>query len=156
MTVAAIDTTTFQQRLVASSPEHYGQRVTFIGEEGDVLVLGHPGRRRSIAAANRLARKVMGLRNLADDLGVLVDDVEAVEKWAVPGHGENCDLVAARHRWAADPNSCQHNEPPVIQLGDEIKPDQNCDCDINGDGEWWIRYVAEGTPGAFPVTKVGF
>ena len=151
-----MDTATFVEQLAESFPTHYGQRVTYIGEDGDVLVLGHPGRRRSIAAANRMARKVAGVRNLADDIGVFVGDIGTVEKWALPGHSEACPLVKASDAWQMDPEACKHTEPPHVEPGDEIKPNHYCGCEKRGNDEWWIRYVSADTPGAFPVTEVGF
>lgn len=144
---------TFEEQLTASLDEHYGQRVTYIGEDGNVLVLGHPGRRRSIAAANRLARKVSQLRNLVDEPGASILDIDTNEKWAMPAHSESCPLVEAFYK------ACSSDKPlpegmRVVEPGDEIREDDACGCEKRGDDQWYIRYVPEGTPGAFPVTEV--
>lgn len=46
---------------------HYGIQVAYIGEDGDMIALGHHDTRRALAAFNRHARVYCGLRNLADD-----------------------------------------------------------------------------------------
>ncbi|MBZ6211696.1 hypothetical protein KVH31_34945 [Streptomyces olivaceus] len=51
----------------AMENSHYGIRVSHIGEDGDLIALGHHSDRRSIAAFNRHMRTFLGLANLADD-----------------------------------------------------------------------------------------
>jgi len=53
---------------VTPEPEatHYGIPVTAVGEDGDVLALGHHEPRRALAAFNRHAREQVGLLNLTD------------------------------------------------------------------------------------------
>ncbi len=46
---------------------HYGIKVSHIGEDGDLITLGHHSDRRTIAAFNRHMRVFLGLANLADD-----------------------------------------------------------------------------------------
>ena len=69
----------------ATEDTHYGIPVCHIGEDGNMLALGHPGLRKALAAFNRHARVFCRLVNVADDHGArLVDWVDAVEeKWVV-------------------------------------------------------------------------
>jgi hypothetical protein len=47
---------------------HFGIRVSYIGEDGYMVALGHhDDKRRVVAAMNRLARKQAGLVNMLDD-----------------------------------------------------------------------------------------
>ncbi|HEY9353644.1 MAG TPA: hypothetical protein VIP28_10350 [Nocardioides sp.] len=64
---------------------HYGIPVAHIGEDGDMLALGHPGTRRAFAAFNRHARVFCGLANLADDRGAALADWSDVitEEWVI-------------------------------------------------------------------------
>lgn len=86
---------------------YYGVPVAHIGEDGDMLALGHPGTRRAFAAFNRHARVFVGLANLADDRRATVDEwIDQVEeKWALfrrpdPEQGEDPDYV-----WICDYSS---------------------------------------------------
>ncbi|MEU2996856.1 hypothetical protein ABZ684_04665 [Streptomyces sp. NPDC006995] len=47
--------------------EHFGIPVCYLGEDGDMLALGHHTARRALAAFNRHARRYCGLANVADD-----------------------------------------------------------------------------------------
>lgn len=53
---------------------HYGIKVSHIGEDGDLIALGHHTDRRTIAAFNRHMRAFLGLANLADDRSATVAD----------------------------------------------------------------------------------
>lgn len=77
---------------------HYGIPVCHIGEDGDMLALGHPGTRRTFAAFNRRARVFVGLANLADDRSALLSDWigRLDEQWVIfrkpdPEQGEDPD-----------------------------------------------------------------
>lgn len=89
-------------RQIIDKPEtedtHYGIPVCHIGEDGDMLALGHPGIRRAFAAFNRHARVFCHLANLADDQNARLNDwADAIEeKWVVfhkpdPEQGEDPD-----------------------------------------------------------------
>jgi len=77
------------QPTVITDPEteatHYGVRVAHVGEDGDMIALGHPGIRRAFAAFNRHARTVCHLANLADDSHATVGEwADAItERWAI-------------------------------------------------------------------------
>jgi hypothetical protein len=154
--VTAQDGGKFEQGLARSLPEHYGCRVTYIGEDGDVMVMGHPGARRALAAANRCARKDVGLVNLADDRFADFYALMVRELWAVPGHASDCPLVSTFLAWCADVDAKVDNRPPVVEPGDEIKPEHDCECRDFHDGDWYLRWVPSDTPDAFPVTEVGW
>jgi hypothetical protein len=66
---------------------HYGVAVCSLGEDGDMLALGHHEPRKALAAFNRHARVFLGLANLFDDRSVkaadALEDVSA--KWALFG-----------------------------------------------------------------------
>lgn len=74
---------------IITNPEmeatHYGIPVAHIGDEGDMLALGHPGHRRAFAAFNRHARVFCQLANLADDQDATLDDWSDVitEEWVI-------------------------------------------------------------------------
>ncbi|MCX4232079.1 hypothetical protein [Streptomyces ortus] len=77
---------------------HYGIPVCHIGEDGDMLALGHPGTRRAFAAFNRHARVFVGIANLADDRTARLDDWydRVTEEWVIfrkpdPEQGEDPD-----------------------------------------------------------------
>ncbi|GHH87889.1 hypothetical protein [Streptomyces capitiformicae] len=83
----------------ATEATHYGIPVCHIGEDGNMLALGHPGTRRAFAAFNRHARVFCHLANLADDcradLDGWYDRVE--EMWVVfrkpdPERGDDPDF----------------------------------------------------------------
>lgn len=61
--------TTASTRLVEPDMEdtHYGIKVAHIGDDGDMICLGHHSDRRTLAAFNRHSRTFLGLANLADD-----------------------------------------------------------------------------------------
>jgi len=95
------DTTT---RAPLTDPEtedtHYGIKVCHIGEDGDMIALGHPGNRRAFAAFNRHARVFCRLVNLADDHGADLDDwYDRVEEmWVIfrspdPARGDDPDFT---------------------------------------------------------------
>ncbi|MFH9765112.1 hypothetical protein ACH4N4_30735 [Streptomyces microflavus] len=46
---------------------YYGVPVAYVGEDGEMLALGHHSPRRVLAAFNAHARRFYGLVNLADD-----------------------------------------------------------------------------------------
>jgi len=79
---------------------HYGIPVCHIGEDGDMLALGHPGTRRALAAFNRHARVFCHLANLADDQASTVGEWEdaITEHWVIfrrpdPERGDDPDCT---------------------------------------------------------------
>ncbi|MFE2563106.1 hypothetical protein [Streptomyces mirabilis] len=81
------DSTT-RPRLIADlamEDTHYGIGVSHIGEDGDLIALGHHSPRRALAAFNRHMRTFVGLANLADDRSATAADwVPALQqKYAV-------------------------------------------------------------------------
>jgi len=83
---------------------HYGITVCHIGEDGDMLALGHHSPRRALAAFNRHARVFVGVMNLEDSRGARIADWLGCiqERWAVfsspdPSEGDDPDWL-----WAVD------------------------------------------------------
>lgn len=148
-------TPTFAEQLAAGADhEFYGVKVMWIGEDGDVLVVGHPGERRALAAANKLARVDAGLVNLYDDKGAEVDWSQVRELWAAPAHRNDCKYVRAFYEWTDAEGATEETRPPVVTPGDRITAEQDCDCGTVIGDEWYIRY--DGTaPGGFPITEIG-
>jgi hypothetical protein len=79
---------------------NYGIHMAPIGEDGDMLALGHHGKRKALAAFNRYARIICGWPNIADDFGALAkpwfDRID--ERWALfatpdPEQGEDPDCA---------------------------------------------------------------
>ncbi|WP_333759281.1 hypothetical protein [Streptomyces sp. ISBFB 2968] len=64
-----MSTTTQPQTIDVPEMEdtHYGIGVSHIGEDGDLIAIGHHSDRRTLAAFNRHMRTFLGLANLADD-----------------------------------------------------------------------------------------
>jgi hypothetical protein len=113
---------------------YYGVELSPLGEDGEHLITaGHPDPRRVIAAFNRYARVVCGLRNLNDDPRADAGDVadiarELKQDWAVLGM--ECEFYQD-HGPYEDCSTCQQ---------------------IRSDDGWlfWGRDADE--DGAFPVT----
>lgn len=75
-----------------------GIRMAPIGEDGDMLALGHHDKRKALAAFNRYARTVIGIVNLADDFSASAQDwLNSIDQcWALfttpdPGLGQDPD-----------------------------------------------------------------
>jgi len=70
-------TATTQPELIADpamEDTHYGIKVSHIGEDGDLIALGHHRPLRALAAFNRHMRVFLGLDNLADDRSATAAD----------------------------------------------------------------------------------
>jgi hypothetical protein len=107
---------------------YYGIQVSDIGEDGDVVILGHHDKRLALAALNRHARTFWGLTNLYDGEAVLSPA------------GDNL-----RECWAVLMTKCKDADSP-----DHVGRCHRCE-DIAG-ASWWIKYNAKETDlGAFPV-----
>ncbi|MFF1341091.1 hypothetical protein ACFVYT_24760 [Streptomyces sp. NPDC058290] len=63
---------------------HFGIPVSYFGEDGELIALGHHGLRRLIAAFNRHARVYLGLDNIADDRSAQLADYLPLisQQWA--------------------------------------------------------------------------
>jgi hypothetical protein len=84
---------------------HYGIPVMHIGEDGDMLALGHHEPRRALAAFNRHARVFCGLANVADDRSAKASDFlnDISQRWGqfrkpIPADAEDPDC-----EWYLDP-----------------------------------------------------
>ena len=108
------DTDTATARTLITEPEmedtHYGITVAHIGDEGDMIALGHHSPRRALAAFNRHARVFVGLVNIADDRS------ETAAEW----------LDGIKHERAVfrkpNPND-EWEEPDMAWVADWSNPD---------------------------------
>ncbi len=105
--------------------EVYGVRLDWVGENGEVLILGHHGPRRAVAAVTWLHRDVS-----PDQPGATYRSVAA----------------GLRESWAVLRTACSR-----VEERDHRHPCPEC-LDMQG-GRWWIAWHRrEGLPGVFPVT----
>lgn len=99
---------------------HYGIPVCHIGEDGNMLALGHPGKRKAFAAFNRHARVFCGLPNLADDFSArLADWKDSVEEqWVVFRRPDpDSEFEDPEYEWYFDAASADDpNSQPVTIL----------------------------------------
>lgn len=122
---------------------HYGMKVSSIGEDGDLVVLGHQEPFHAIAAMNAYSRTFIGLLDMLDGGGAVRDVFYGGEDgtsrlkalWMVDcvPFGSCADHVARSDEngcWACD----QVREYAEYKRG------------------WWLMEAAEDTPGAFPAT----
>jgi hypothetical protein len=107
---------------------YYGVQVSDIGEDGDVIILGHHDKRRALAALNRHARTFWGLTNLYDGATTVSPAVDNL-----------------RERWAVLLTKCENADGPDHE--------GRCyRCEDIASSSWWIDYSADETAsGAFPV-----
>jgi hypothetical protein len=111
---------------------YYGVQLADIGDDGDIIVLGHHDKRLVLAALNRHARRFWGVTNLFDG--------------APPGP-DVYDTI--RQTWAAKLTRCPDAEQPnhnaVCHRCSQIRS-------TVADGSWWIEAdVPADFPGAFPA-----
>lgn len=109
--------------------ECYGIRVSYIGDDGAMIALGHHDHRIVIAAMNQHARSYCGLANMLDDPRATYDDVEGWlnERWAV-------ELV----------DRC-------LECGDNPECRECQALRTRAEDEWCLRWGNEPTAGSFPV-----
>lgn len=105
----------------------YGVPVSYLGDDGDAVALGHHDVRTTVAAFNRLARSC-GLTNMLDDKGTAYLGValRVSAGWAVLADG--CTEVDSRKHSPAC-GECQE----IAEAG------------------WAFDVAAQGDEGAFPV-----
>lgn len=114
---------------LAGFKTYYGIQVSYIGEDGAMIALGHHDRRVTIAAMNRHARLDCGLANMLDDPRATYDDVEGWlhERWAVE--------LTDRCRECDDDPACR--ECQALRARPE--------------GVWCLQWSTEAADGSFPV-----
>lgn len=117
---------------------YFGIRVADVGEDGDLIALGHHEPKAALAAFNAHAKKFWGLVDLFDT------GPHDAPRWRRA-------LQDVKQRWAVSlTDRCR----------DCVRDGRRDDCAGCGDvqaaikeGSWWIAYdAAEDEPGAFPVT----
>ncbi|MDQ0376538.1 hypothetical protein [Amycolatopsis thermophila] len=116
-----------------SMQEHYGVWVCFVGDDGDLVALGHHEPKRVLAAFNRYCRIELSMRNVADDRDVSYKEAAEILRWR---HGR---LITA----------CESPDHD-----DEIRMGHSChQCALlGGGGEWWLDWSNPEHPDAFPIT----
>jgi hypothetical protein len=117
---------------------YFGIRVADIGEDGDLIALGHHPPKAALAAFNAHARKVWGLLDLLDG-----------GRGGGPAWRRALDDV--KPRWAVLlTNRCRDCTKNAVVDGCVYCSDVRA---VTNSGSWWIAQdAAHDEPGAFPVT----
>lgn len=110
--------------------EIYGIKVSALGEDGDLIALGHHKPIYALAAFTGYAVDVMGLQDVYDGL---VDD---------PGPKVT---AATKHGWATLKTACD-------EAGEDDHDDDCYECIEISEFSWYIEVGEKEVPGAFPVT----
>lgn len=114
---------------------HFGIPVSAIGEDGNLIALGHHTPKAALAAFNAYARRTIGLVDLLDGRGRWQEALDGVKQCRAVLLTEHC-------RDCADPEVRDAACGQCWEIRDAAKG-----------GSWWIAYdAAEDEPGAFPVT----
>jgi len=90
---------------LAGSETYFGVTLSDVGEDGEVVILGHGhDPMRLIAALNRHAREYWGFVNLLDDVSMTVADLagDFLETWACL-IADNSDEYGWYMAWNVDP-----------------------------------------------------
>jgi hypothetical protein len=128
-------TTERQPGAIIATPEtedtHYGIPVAHVGEDGDLLALGHHDRRKTLAAFNKHARTFIGLPNVADDFSAHAEDwLNAIRlRWAVFAVPDPEMAEDPEWTWAARfSDGPIHNAQPIMYLDMHAAchPSQSC------------------------------
>lgn len=149
--------------------EYFGILVSSVGEDGDLIALGHHELWRVIAAWNRYARKEWGLCNLFDNRSATYADVAPMvkETWAQRLIGcERChrfEVISTDQDWGYirfEVAKIRERSCPRRSRGPngEVREEEGTCQPLGEDSsEWMVRWVAEGKPVtredpyAFPV-----
>jgi hypothetical protein len=118
------------EEMTKTMRQHYGVHVSHVGEDGEMIALGHHDTRRVIAAMNREARVHTFLTNMCDYFGIFYRDV-----------ADDLEQLHARLVTA-----CDEAEQP--------NHDDDCgECAEIRKSDWFIRWDATpDDPAAFPIT----
>lgn len=71
---------------------HYGCRVSVVGEDGEMIILGHAGKLRTLAAFNAYSRRTVGLKDISDGIrpADMAQYIEGIShRWATTEDGSN-------------------------------------------------------------------
>jgi hypothetical protein len=121
---------TTPEEMAKAMRKHYGVHVSYVGEDGEMIALGHHDPRRVVAAFNREARVHSFLTNMCDDSRAFYSDV-----------ADDLQQLHARLATACD---------------EADQPDHDDDCGECAEirkADWFIRWdVNPEDPGAFPIT----
>ncbi len=129
MTTAVATDQDFPAILERGFFQSYGLKVSPVGEDGEAVLLGHPDRRRAVAAFNQMHRNYLSLANAFDDRSASYTD-------ALGRLDYTHAVIVAKCL-----NECQSDQGEQCANCEEIKR-----------AEWWLQWhVDKDTPGAFPV-----
>lgn len=125
--------------------EHYGIRICTIGEDGDLVALGHWDLRHALAAFNSYARRVIGLTDLLEgDGGPLPDDDSEPLSQEWKGALGRIDVTWARLMTECDEADEEEHEDDCYECSD-IKEHVTS-------GSWWLSCDGRpDSPNTFPV-----
>jgi hypothetical protein len=115
----------------ANWPTYYGIKLVDAGEDGDVVILGHPDRRRAVAALNCHARKFWGTS-------------------LVGGYADTADDLTPR--WARFLTECESESHKFL-----IECEGKCwKCEEIKSSDWYITWNADPLDkDAFPILHWG-
>lgn len=111
--------------------EFYGVHVCCIGEDGNMVALGHHEPKRVIAALNRYSREEIGLLNICDSSWVSYTECAEFLEW----------------KHAVIVNECDDHDPQDDSLFDGCHR-----CLGLASDEWHMRWSGEPSEASFPVT----
>jgi hypothetical protein len=110
--------------------EVYGMKISMIGEDGDMVILGHHATIYALAAFNGYAVDVVGLDDVYD--GLVADPGPTAVK-------------AIKQGWASLKTTCDEFRE------DEHDPDCS-ECIEISECSWWMEIGEHQHPNSFPVT----
>lgn len=152
MTTSGATTTTTEPAL----PElewfetHYGVPISHVGDEGDMVMLGHIPAHRATAAVRAYLRKLQGERDADRYLTYRLGSDRTTRRLAAE-RGMLDIFQPGEHRWAVVVRHC--DRWPTCQL-----PDGDCgspaSCAEIAAASWCLKWdgVTADTDGAFPIT----
>ncbi len=130
---------------------HYRVRISCVGDDGDMVMLGHVPPRRAIAAVRAYLRRLLGNQIEVDDqLNHRLGRIPWVREFART-HDADDMFTPGQHRWATLVRTC--DRWPVCR-----DPGHECGtpapCETIATYPWWITWdgVTADTPDAFPIT----
>lgn len=114
--------------MAASMTEHYGIRVSYIGEDGDMIALGHHAPEQVLEAFDRLACSE----------GLALTDANEDRRHATP---------SLERRMARLVTACESPDH------DQDTADGGCgQCAMLADGAWYLEWGDPNSPSTFPIT----
>jgi len=110
--------------------DYYGMKVSSLGEDGDMVILGHHLNTYALAAFTAYSVNTLGLQDIYD--GLVAD----------PGPTA---AEAIKHGWASLKPTCDNAD-------DEDHEDDCYECIEIEESGWWMEIGEKEFPNTFPVT----